>query len=111
MTDEDAYFVVRDKSVANVSRFRQNLSEINWYDLEGFCDPERAYDIFLNKYHEIYNNCFPCKRVKSKKCTMSKSWLSRGLIKSIKRKSKLYKRYLNVPNYVNEYLTKNTKTN
>ena len=96
VTDEDAYF-------------RQNLSEINWYDLEGFCDPENAYDIFLNKYHEIYNNCFPCKRAKSKKCTMSKPWLSRGLIKSIKRKSKLYKRYLNVPNYVNEVSYKKYK--
>ena len=109
VTDEDACFVFRAKSVANVSRFRQNLSEINWYDLERFCDPEHAYDIFLNKYHEIYNNCFRCKRVKSKKCTMSKPWLSRGLIKSIKRKSKLYKRYLNVPNYVNEVSYKKYK--
>ena len=40
---------------------------------------------------------------------MSKSWLSRGLIKSIKRKSKLYKRYLNVPNDVNEVSYKKYK--
>ena len=30
-------------------------------------DPSSAYDIFLSKYTDIYNNCFPLKKVKIKK--------------------------------------------
>ncbi len=33
---------------------------------------------------------------------MSKPWLSKGLLKSIRRKNRLYKRYINTPNDVNQ---------
>lgn len=107
--DVDAYTVYRDKSEVNVSRFRHCLDGVFWHDLDGFCDPTKAYESFLNKYREIYNNCFPLKRKKNKKCTLTKPWLSKGLLKSIRRKDKLYKRYLNTPDYVNEASYKNYK--
>lgn len=107
--DVDAYTVYRDKSEVNVSRFRHCLDGVFWHDLDGFCDPTKAYESFLNKYREIYNNCFPLKRKKNKKCTLTKPWISKGLLKSIRRKDKLYKRYLNTPDYVNEASYKNYK--
>ncbi len=94
--------VFRDKNIANVSKFRHCLSQVNWYDLSRFNDPHKGYESFLNKYRETYNNCFPLKKIKRKKCNLRKPWLSKGLLISIRRKNRLYRRYLNTPSTVNE---------
>ncbi len=45
-----------------MSKFRQCLSQVNWYDLSGFNDPHKGYESFLNKYRKTYNNCFPSEK-------------------------------------------------
>ena len=75
------------------------MSPSNWYN---FYDPLLAYDSFFNKYCETYNNCFPLKRVRKRKYALTKPWLSKGLLKSIRQKNRLYKRYLNSPSSENE---------
>ena len=94
--------VFRDKNEANIAKFQSSLTNFNWCSLDGFYVPLNAYESFLNKYRDIYNSCFPLKRVRKRKCTLSKPWLSKGLLKSIRRKNRLYKRYLNTPNDVNQ---------
>lgn len=106
---DDKFIVFRDKSEANIAQFSDRLSNVNWHDLNGFNDPKNAYACFLDKYRDIYNTCFPLKRAKAKKNTIKKPWLSKGLLKSIRRKNKLYKQYLNTPSYVNEVSYKNYK--
>ena len=49
------------------------------------------------------NFCFPLNKTR-------KPWLSKGLLKSIKRKSKLYKRFLNYPSPANENTYKRFKS-
>ena len=44
-------------------------------------------------YVGIYNTCFPLKKLKRKE-QLRKPWLSKGLLKSVKRKNKLYRQYL-----------------
>ena len=95
--DEASYIEYRDKSAKNIFNFRNCLSHFNWYDLEDISDPQKGYLSFLNKFNELFNNCFPIKRIKKRKCTTKKPWLSKGLLKSIGKKNRLYKRYLNCP--------------
>ena len=63
----------------------------------------------MDKYCDIYNTCFPLKRVKAKKSTLIKPWLLKGILKSIRRKNGLYKQFPNTPSYVNEVPYKNSK--
>jgi hypothetical protein len=54
----------------------------------------------------IFNYCFPLKKVNAFKYGFRKPWLSKGLLKSIKRKNKLFKKYLSIPCPINENVYK-----
>ena len=94
--------VFRDKSKANMSKFKDNLGNFDWTSLNGYNDPSRAYDTFLEKFMNTYNSSFPLKRAKDRKHFYKKPWLSKGLSKSIKRKNRLYKHFLSKPSLDNE---------
>jgi hypothetical protein len=51
-------------------------------------------------YSNIYNDCFPVKTIKKSK--FYKPWISKGILKSIKRKNKLYKSFLQNRNPIAE---------
>ena len=77
--------------------------------LDGYDDPNISYKIFLSKYTEIYNLSFPLRKVKANKNSISKPWLSKGLLKSVKLKNRLYKKYLSNPTIENEMTYKRYK--
>ena len=60
-------------------------------------------------YTKIYNDCFPLKKVTRKQRRFKKPWLTKALLKSIKTKNKLYKKYLQVPTVDNSSLYKTYK--
>lgn len=107
-SDKNSYFIFRDKNKTNILNFRDQLRNTNWANLNGFNDPLNAYGAFLDKYTCIYS-CFPIRKVKAAKSLLKKPWLSNGLLKSIKRKNKLYKKFLRVPNLQNESCYKKHK--
>ena len=74
--------------------------------MPGYNDPSQAYGNFLKKYTDIYNRCFPLKKVKAKGYTLYKPWLTKALLNSIKKKNVLYKRFLNNPTAQTEFLYK-----
>ena len=86
----------------NVSKFHDSLKNTDWQSIYNENDANIAYDSFLSKYFDIYNSSFPLKKVKASKHVFKRPWLSAGLLKSIKRKSKLYKKFLNFPTPTNE---------
>ena len=92
----------RDKSASHVLKFKDKLKDFNWNGLSGFNDPTRAYDSFVKQYWAIYNASFPLKRTNARKCTLSKPWLSRSLLKCIRKKNRLFKRYLGNPTPLKE---------
>jgi hypothetical protein len=53
-----------------------------------------AYNIFFNKFNDLYDKTFPLKKRKVRKTLARKPWISKGLIKSITVKNKLYKKFL-----------------
>ena len=81
----------RDKSVANIERFIQVCSELN-FDLS-VTDVNINTKLFIETLDELYCRSFPVK-VKYISCKrLSKPWLTSGLLKSIKNKSKYFKQF------------------
>ena len=107
--DDDRVIFIRDKSANNMNKFKQQVSNINWLNLNGINDPNNAYKSFLNKFNEIYEDCFPLKKLKNRCNFNSKPWLSNGLLKSIKKKHELYRGFLKNPSAQSELLYKTYK--
>ena len=99
----------REKNANNVSKFKDELQTVNWSEVRDSSDPSSAYDIFLRKYTDIYNKRFPLKKVKIKNNGFTKPWISKALLKSIKKKNILYRRLLSNPTCTREISYKNDK--
>ena len=104
--DKNKYFTFRSKNQQNLTKFKSEIENVNWAELPGYNDPSQAYGNFLKKYTDIYNRCFPLKKVKAKGYTLYKPWLTKALLNSIKKKNVLYKRFLNNPTAQTEFLYK-----
>ena len=100
------YFTFRDKNPENLARFKSEIETVNWAGLPDFNNPSRAYGAFLKKYKQIFNRCFPLKKVKAKNVSLKKPWFSKALLKSVRKKNILYKRFLNNPTSRSEFLYK-----
>ena len=100
--------IFRDKSPKNIEKFKERLGNLNWSTIENCSDPINTYSLFLTKFTDIYNDCFPLKKV-SKSSKVSKPWISKGLLKSIKMKNKVYKQFLHNPNSLCENTYENYK--
>ena len=107
--NETSWISFRDKSANNVATFTNRLANVNWDELPGYKDPDCAYRYFLDKYTALYNDCFPLKKVKVKNVTLSNPWITKGLLKSVRRKNLLYKRFLAKPTSYRENLYKSYK--
>lgn len=105
----NSYYFVRDKNNSNIDKFHECLRNVVWSDIPEYNDPRYAYSVFLDKFTNIYNSCFPLKKITNSKNKPRKPWLSKGLLMSIKRKSKLYHRYVNNPSVPNEITYKRFK--
>ena len=86
-TSKNIYVTFRDKNANNMAAFKAELQTVNWDDVTGHNDPNSAYETFLSKCTASYNKCFPLKKVKARNVHLNKSWLSKGLLKSMKRKN------------------------
>jgi hypothetical protein len=107
--DNDTPIVVREKNANNLFKFQEQLSRTVWSDIPQYNDPQNAYDSFVNKFYDVFNQCFPLKRLKASRYTFRKPWMTTGLLKSIKRKNKLYQKCLRNPCSVNATQYKNYK--
>ena len=76
-----------------------NVSE----ETTNLIDPTRCYTYFINTFSQIFEKYFPLTTVKIANSNSSrKCWITKGLIKSCKHKSKLCKKYVNCPTKVNK---------
>ena len=76
-----------------------HLQLTNWDDIIDDLDPARAYSNFINKCNVLYNRCFPLKnkRITRAKGIPQKPWITKAILKSIKRKDKLYRKFRSSP--------------
>ena len=90
------HMTFREKTRGNLTKFKSEIKNVNWSELPDHNDHNQVYGHFLNKYTDICNRCFPVKKVNTKKCTLVKPWITKALLKSIRKKNTLYKRFLTI---------------
>jgi hypothetical protein len=78
----------------NVNRLCSQLSSENWNFVYGCNDVNDCFGMFHDRFLDLYNHNLPAKRSKTKIKTIYKPWITPGIIKSIKKKHKLYKQSL-----------------
>lgn len=82
----------------NINGFKNALSIVNWDFVQQDPDPETSYNKFHNKVTDLLNIHCPVTKTKLHKRNIPKKpWVTKGLIKSIQTKDKLYKKYINKP--------------
>ena len=83
----------RDYSNFRKEQYLADISQINWPDLySNSTDLHEITYACINKVKDIVNRHAPLKRAtNSKMKQLNKPWLTQGLLKSIKRKQRIYK--------------------
>lgn len=103
-----------EKSIANVchsnslsfNSFKRDLCNADWNEILAVNDVDKAYDDFLGKFKNVYDsNCV--KRKINYRNIPRKSWLTKSLLKCIKKKNRLYKEFCR---YRNESTERKFKT-
>ena len=85
----------RIHSDGNIAKFQQKLSDVKWQEILDNNDANDDYNKFIEIFDTLYNECVPLK-----KCTNNRRkepmspWITKGLLKSINNKNKLYKQYI-----------------
>ena len=87
----------RKETDNNIALLNQDLAQEEWSDVFRETDTNRAYDVFLNKLVYYYNKNIPLVKKKSRRKNKH-PWITKGIMKSIKTRTKLYKRALTTQN-------------
>ena len=102
------YYKSRLINEKTIHDFHNQLCTINWDFVTEINCPNTSYNLFLDKFTEIYNSNFPVKTKKSTKSRRSripqKPWITHAILKSMRRKEKLYKKTISHPTTVNKTL-------
>ena len=76
----------------SIQEFRDILS--GWGNLYSISNPNGAYEYFLKVFSRKYDLAFPLKTFSVKRKTLQYPWITKGLLKSSKRKQKLYEKFV-----------------
>jgi hypothetical protein len=90
-TNKKKIYYKRIHSDDNIGLFKTKLSKVNWNHILDGNDPNQDYNSFTKTFTDLYNECIPLKKCKFKDKKVPKSpWITKGLLKSITIKNKLY---------------------
>ena len=84
----------------NHNLLTQVLSEAQWEDVASESDADVCTEIFINQIQKCIKKCTTIVKVSNKK-TIKKSWITSGLLVSIRKRDKLKKYCTMNPNYFN----------
>ena len=100
---KDPVFVMkRDINLFTLSLFKEKLLEVDRGFLKTIQDPNEAYKSFLLVFGNLYEIAFPKIKIKVNSKNQLSPWITRGIIKSSKRKQKLYENFLKNRNSANK---------
>ena len=86
---DDIPVLKRNFTQNNMTRFTNEMENVDWEFIKNIDDTQTAYSVFHNLLVEKFNSCFPLKCIKKAYYT-KKPWLTAALRESIKVKNKLY---------------------
>jgi hypothetical protein len=85
---------IREINETSLTGFADKLQSTAWQENESQ-DVNITYDIFNNRFCELYNETLPVVNKKIKiYCNKYKPWITTGILKSVKKKNTLYKKFL-----------------
>ena len=99
-------------SKININTFINEVKDTNWNEiLNESNDPEKAYNQFLEVFLHLYETNFPIKqRINKTHINKNKSpWITNCILKSVRKKNRLYKTYLLNPTDKNKHIHKKYK--
>ena len=82
---------INDKSIAY---FKTLLSIVDWKHVLQENSPNNAYNEFLKIFWGLYNEAFQKQKIKIKRKSFNSPWMTKGLVKSSKKKQRLYEKVL-----------------
>ena len=90
---------VRQYTKRNEIKFLEELSGVDFGNIiENDTNPSNNYKLISDRILDLFNKHFPVKQVKFNKYKHKKnSWMTFGILKSIKQKDKYYKRFKSTP--------------
>ena len=93
----------------NKESFKNDLSNVNWPQIDRQDNPNLNYSNFFKIFSELYNKNFPINENSIKVKDLNSPWITKGLKKSSKLKQKLYIKFLKNKNSKNEQIYKSYK--
>ncbi len=82
----------------NIARLKSKLQGVNWNHVLDGVNAEDDYNQFVKTFESLYDECIPLKKhTRNKKKEPTSPWITKGLLRSINKKNKLYKQYLKNP--------------
>ena len=102
----------RSFNQTRINNFYNHLSLVDWNSVTSLTSCQSAYDAFISKFVDIYNIHFPLKSrlIKNnvnRRQIPRKPWITPAVLKSIGRKEKLHKKFLNHPTRSNKVIYHN----
>ena len=87
-------FTYRKISDQSINSFKNELNRLDWHDVYESNNVNSAYDIFIKIFKNLYDKHFPIVERKLKR-RRRKPWVTNFILKMIKKKNKLYKKFCN----------------
>ena len=97
-TNGNKYKYKRFHNDDNIGKLKTCLSKIKWAEILDKVNVDDDYNTFISKFQDVYDECIPLKKCANKPNKEPRSpWITKGLLRSINTKNKLYKVYLSKP--------------
>ena len=94
--------IKRDINKASIEHFKSVFNRIDWELVTQTSMPNDSYNIFLEKFVQIYDQAFPERKIEIKAKNLVSLWITRGLRKSSRKKQRLYEKFLKERNSKDE---------
>ena len=96
------FIVKRDINAASIEHFKSLFNSIDWDFVTQISLPNDSYNIFLEKFVQIYAQAFPERKIEIKPKNLVSPWITLGLRKSSRKIQRLYEKFLKQRNSKNE---------
>ena len=74
--------------------FKTQLTTLSWSSVYNSNGPNEKYNSFFEIINKLHNSCFPLEKIRINTRHQNKPWITTAVLKSIKKKNSLYKRYM-----------------
>ena len=91
----------RKENPNTILALNEDLGNEDWHEVTGENDVNKAYKSFIDKLTHYYNKNVPLVQNKQHKNDIRNPWITRGILRSIKKRNKLYKLYISNPSKQN----------